>query len=198
MGRGTIEQMLAEWGLPAIAAGSFLEGDAVAFMGGVLAHRGYFSYEAAALAATLGAVAVDQALFHAGRHLARFPRARRILDRPNSRRLADWARDHPDRLCLSFRFLYGLKSVGALALGAAAIPPRRFLVLDIAGCLAWAHVVTALGFGVGQAIERIFGRLETIHHLGVAVATVILSIAAWAVWGSLRRRAKVARTDKSR
>lgn len=173
-----LEQVLADWGLPAIAAGSFLEGEGAAFMGGVLAHRGFFPFEAAALAAALGALCVDQAVFHIGRHLTRFPRARGVLERPRTRKVAGWVRAHPDLLCLSFRFLYGLKTVGALTLGAAAIPPVRFFALDLVGCLVWAHAVTALGFGAGHAVERVFGRIETHHHLVIALVLAALLLGA--------------------
>lgn len=182
------EQILAEWGLPAVFAGTVLEGDGVAFMGGVLAHRGLFPFEAAALASTAGGFAIDQIMFHIGRHLARFPRARRALGRPAARRITDWVRTHPDRICLSFRFLYGMKTLGALTIGAASVPPLRFAVLDLIGCLIWAHAVTALGFGAGQAIERIFGRLEIHRHLGVALAVAVVLIVLVAVPSRLLRR----------
>ena len=36
----TMESLIAAWGLPALTVGTLFEGDAVAFVGGLMAHRG--------------------------------------------------------------------------------------------------------------------------------------------------------------
>lgn len=171
-----LEQFLTVWGLPAIFAGSIVEGDTVAFLGGVLAHRGMFPFAVVTLAAALGAFLIDQVLFHMGRHLSRFPRARRALDRPAAQKLLSWLHRHPDLMGVSFRLLYGLKTVGALSFGASNVSALRFAVLDAIGCVIWAAVMTALGYGAGRAIETLFGRLALHHHLGLSAAVVVVLV----------------------
>ncbi|HQU68427.1 MAG TPA: VTT domain-containing protein [Albidovulum sp.] len=172
----SLETLMSAWGLPAVFAGTIVEGEGVAFLGGALAHRGMFSYEAAALAATAGAFVVDQAMFHIGRHSARFAFARRMLARPVAKDLLARLGQRPLLSCLGMRFVFGMKTLGALALGASGIAPATYLALDLISAAVWAHAVTALGFGAGQTIETMFGRLSLHSHLAIAVVVVVLAM----------------------
>lgn len=148
----------------------------MAFLGGVLAHRGLFSYEAAALAATCGAFAIDQAMFHVGRHSARIPFARRLLTRPAAQKVLARLGQRPVLWCLGLRFVYGMKTIGALALGASGVAPATYLALDLISAALWAHAVTAVGFGAGHAIELMLGRLALHRQLAVALALVAVAV----------------------
>ncbi|MBS0564766.1 MAG: DedA family protein [Proteobacteria bacterium] len=170
----TLEHLLETWGLPALFCGSIVEGDGVALLGGVLAHRGIFPFEAAALVLAAGAFAVDQSMYFLGRHGARLGFVRRLVARPATRGLLDRIGRRPVAFCLVFRFLYGLKTLGALAIGAAGVPALTFLALDVVVCLAWAHLLAAIGFGAGHAIEATFGRLPLHRHLTVALGALLL------------------------
>lgn len=181
-----LEQFLAQWGLPAIFAGTLAEGEGVAIFGGVLAHRGLFPYEYAALAAAAGAFVIDQAVFQIGRHASRFAMARRMLDAPRAQSLLARLAHHPLLFCLGFRFVWGLKTLGALALGAAGVAPMTFLALDLLATLLWGHAMTALGFLAGQGIERVLGRLALHHHLAVAVLALVAVAAVAVVFRHLR------------
>lgn len=181
----SLEALTSAWGLPAVFAGTIVEGEGVAFLGGALAHRGFFSYEAAALAATGGAFAVDQAMFHIGRHSARFAFAGRMLARPAARNMLARLGQRSVLWCLGMRFIYGAKTLGALALGASGIAPALYLALDLVSAAIWAHAVTALGFGAGQTIETLFGRLSLYSHLAIAILAVV---SATVLAGVARRR----------
>lgn len=182
-----LEQFLTHWGLPAIFFGTIVEGEGVSFLGGVLAHRRLFPFEAAALAAAAGAWVADQAIFHAGRHAARIGPARRILAHPRAEGALSRLRRRPSLYAFLLRFLYGFRTIGALSLGAAGLPPLRFALIDLAAVLIWAHAMTAFGYGAGRAIEQAFGRLALHHHLGVAVLVALTAIGL-ASWLILRRR----------
>lgn len=168
-----LEQLLASWGLPALLLGSIAEGDGVAFLGGVLAHRQIFPFEAAALTVAAGAVAIDQTMFHLGRYGAGLGFVRRLLARPAARGLLGRIGRRPVAACLAFRFIYGLKTLGALTIGAAGVSVLSFTTLDLVACLVWAHLLTALGFGAGRLIEVAFGHLPLHHHLLIALAVLV-------------------------
>lgn len=182
-----LEQILATWGLPAIFAGALAEGEGAVFLGGVLAHRGLFPYESAALAAAAGAFIIDQAMFHIGRRSSRFGFARRALDAPRATALLGRLSRRPLLSCLGFRFVYGLKTLGALALGASGVAPATFLALDLVAALVWGHAITALGYLTGQGIARAFGRLALHHHLGIALLAFLAATALVVALRRLRR-----------
>lgn len=180
-----IEHLLSDWGLPAVVLGSLLEGEGAAFLGGVLAHRHLFPFEFAALAAALGAFLADQGIYWFGRHAQRFGPARRALETPAARGVMDQLRRREVLVCLGFRFVYGMKTLGALSIGAAGVPPWRFAALDAVAVMVWAHLLVALGYGAGRGIERLLGRLELHLHLAIAL---VLAIALWAAFAFWRRR----------
>jgi membrane protein DedA with SNARE-associated domain len=181
----SLETLLTAWGLPAIFAGCIVEGEGVAFLGGALAHRGLFSYEAAVLAATGGAVVIDQVMFHIGRHSARIPFARRLLARPVAQKALARLGQRPVLWCLGMRFVYGMKTHGALALGASGIAPLTYLALDLISAAVWANVLTALGFVASHAIETLLGKLSLHRHLAIAIVVAVVLVI---VVDILRRR----------
>jgi hypothetical protein len=69
--------------------------------------------------------------------LARKPRWQMMGDRA-----LEHIRKHPDIWVLSFRFVYGLRTVMPVAIGLSGYPPGRYLLLNGIGAAVWA---TALG-----------------------------------------------------
>lgn len=176
-----LEQILADWGLPAILVGCMVEGDGSAFLGGVLAHRRLLPYEAAALAASAGAFLVDQSVFALGRRASGLRVVGRLLARPAVQAgLAKVAR-RPVLFCLGFRFVYGMKTLGALALGASSVPALRFMALDLVAAVVWGHLLTGFGYGAGEAIVRLFGSLALHRHLALAIALALAVMAGTAI-----------------
>ena len=64
----SLEHLVQTLGLPGVVIGAALEGEGVAFLSGVFAHRHIFHFEAAALAVALGAVITDNVTFAIGRY----------------------------------------------------------------------------------------------------------------------------------
>lgn len=181
-----LEAAIAAAGLPGLVVGAALEGDTVAFLGGVLAHRGFFSPEAAALAVSAGGAVSDNLFFALGRRAGQGALARRLL----SRRQVTALRTRLERAAvpatLGFRFVWGMKTAGAVLIGTTAMPWRRFLLLDALGAALWAHSLVWLGYLSGHAVAGIFGTLRLHWHLAVAASLFVA--ASVALHLILRRR----------
>ncbi|GAB1362710.1 hypothetical protein MASR1M32_19460 [Rhodobacter sp.] len=65
---------------------------------------------------------------------------------------------------LGFRFLYGMKSAGAVLIGTTPIAWPRFALLDALACGIWATVLTALGHASGHLIGRLLGPVQLHWH----------------------------------
>ncbi|WP_417723851.1 DedA family protein [Salipiger sp.] len=182
------EHLIQTLGLPGLVLGAVVEGDTVTFLGGVLAHRHLFPFEAVALAATLGGVIADNICFLIGRRAGQGALARRVLARPAARALHSRLTRHPEAAILGVRFLYGMKTVGAMMVGTTAIPWARFAAINAVAVLIWAHVLAALGYGAGAAIVAAFGHHELHIHLGVALLVFVLGAAL--LWPVIRWRRK--------
>ncbi len=187
----TMEALIAAWGLPALTLGSLFEGDAVAFVGGVLAHRGLVPVAGAWAAVTVGAMGVDNALFHLGRHSARLPLVARLLRNPVSLRVMAAAADHPIKIILGFRFVWGTRTFTPPVLGAAGVNGALFFALDAVSVSLWSALYVALGFGLGLTAERLWGALSWGEHLALAaLGAGLLAAGAYALW---RRRVRKGR-----
>jgi len=186
----SIEALIVRYGLLALFLGAGLEGETVVVAGGVLAHRGLVPLWGAALAAAGGSFLADQIFFFAGRHLRQKPRMQRMMARPGFARARAALERHPTWFILSFRFLYGLRTISPFAIGTTRIPAPRFMALNACSALVWGAVFTGLGYGFGQGIERLFGRVHALEHLLLpllAAAVLGVALVAGARWIAARR-----------
>jgi len=172
------ENLLQQFGYPALVLGVFVEGEVSVLLAAYLALRGYLSIEWVVACAFCGTYASDQLWFHLGRH-----HGRRIVAR-NARwqRLADKALDHlrryPDLWVLGFRFIYGMRTVMPLAIGISGYSWRRYLVLDAIGVAIWASTIGYAAYHLGAALQTFLGDLKR-FQLYIAIALIVLLGAVW-------------------
>jgi membrane protein DedA with SNARE-associated domain len=182
----SVEQLISTYGYLAVLVGTFLEGETILVIAGFMAHRGYLRLLGVILAAFAGTLCSDQLFFLLGRrHGQRFldrrpawqPRAetvRRLLDR------------HPVAVTLGFRFLYGVRNVTPLIIGASGFSPRRFFVLNIAGAALWAAVVATLGYLLGHTIEVLLEDARKYEQIVIG-ALIAAGVGLWC-WKRWRNR----------
>ena len=112
-----LQQFLQEFGYFALFLGTFFEGETILVLAGFLAFRGYMDLKLVMIVAFLGSYAGDQLWYFLGRKhgrklLARKPRWQLMGDKA-----LEHIRRHPDIWVLSFRFVYGLRTVMPVAIG---------------------------------------------------------------------------------
>jgi membrane protein DedA with SNARE-associated domain len=81
-------------------------------------------------------------------------------------------------LIIGFRFLYGLRTITPVVLGASGVRPGKFVPLNIVGAVTWAIAFGYLGYLAGAAAQRALGdvrRFEMIIFGLIAAA----GVAAW-------------------
>lgn len=168
-----------------IFAGAGLEGEAVVLTGGVLARKGLLPFWGVAAAAAAGSFLVDQLWFLAGRHLRDRAWVRRFTDRPRFQQALKLLERHSTAFILAFRFIYGMRTVSPIAIGASSVPAMRFVVLNAIAAAVWGPLIAWVGYGLGHVIDRL------IHQVGpwplVAGAALLAAIAALALWWRRRR-----------
>lgn len=185
----TIEALITQYGALAVFAGAALEGETAAFLGGVVAHRHLLPYWQAALAAALGSLLADQALFLIGRHASTSPLVRRYIARDGIARVRAMLNAHPTVFILSFRFIYGARTVSPVIIGLSTVSPGRFLLLNMISASTWGILITAAGYLLGNTIEATFGHLGIHIHLAIALAGILaLVAAAWCLLHAFLRK----------
>ncbi|MEZ5543484.1 MAG: DedA family protein [Pseudomonadota bacterium] len=181
-----LETWITSYGYPVVLAGTFLEGETVLVLGGVAAHMRYLSLELVIACGFLGSLTGDQLYFYLGRRhgkalLARHPdwqtRVQRVLRQLE--RQQNW-------LLLSFRFLYGLRSITPFAVGLSTIPWLRFTLFNLLGAGIWASVIGLAGYYFGRAIETVIGDIRH-YELEVMGGIIAAAVLLWVVHRYRRR-----------
>ena len=184
--RVTIETLIARYGLFALFVGAGVEGETVVVTGGLFARQGLVPLAGAMAAAATGSFVADQLLFTLGRRYRDHPRVRRIAARPGFARALALLERHPIGFIFGFRFIYGIRTVSPIAIGASQVGRRRFVTLNAFAAAIWGICFTTAGYLFGEAIERAFGRVRSVAHLWPVVAA--LAVAALLVTILVRRR----------
>lgn len=180
-----LEALIARYGLWAILAGAGIEGEAVVVTGGILAHRGLLPLWGVAIAAAVGSCVIDQLWFFAGRYFRDYRWVRSIAARPAFARVLGILERHPTRFIFSFRFIYGLRTVSPIAIGASAVPVGRFVVINMAAAAIWGPVMAVIGYFFGKAIDPL---LENSHWVVLVLLGAILVAGTAAIGIRLTRK----------
>ena len=175
-----IHVWLQQYGYLALTLGSFAEGDTFLLAGAFLAHHGQFLLVNVFLIGVFTAIVHGQLCFYLG---GRFGQP--LLDRlpalqSRSARVLALLRRHQRLLIISYRIIFGLRTVTPILIGISGVSARRFMVYNTLGALLWSLCYTLLGYLLGRAAQMLFGQLK--HEavwivLGVTAALLALSIA---------------------
>ena len=183
----TLEYIVVHFGYPAIAVGTFFEGEVILILGGFAAHRGYLSLPLVIAAAFLGSLLGDQFYFFMGRYrgrafLAKHPDWNGKIERYNGLMMR-----FGTPFILMFRFMYGLRTVSPFAIGMSEIPAVKFVILNAASAAVWAVALGTLGYFFGSAMEVV---LEDVKKYEIAVmgGLVAIAVAVYLVRSILNRK----------
>ena len=174
----SLESLIIAYGYPLLFVGTLVEGETAVIIAGFLAHRGYLRLPGVILVAFLGTFAADQFFFWLGQ-----TRGKTFLDqRPGWQPRVIKASQLLERyglwLIVSFRFLYGLRTVIPLVIGLSGFSPRRFMLLNGIGALIWAVVIATAGYAFGQVIELFLADLRR-YELWIALGLAVGGSLVW-------------------
>jgi membrane protein DedA with SNARE-associated domain len=174
-----------------ILAGAAFEGQTAVIAGGVIARNGVISPLLAVAAAAFGSGVLDYVLFVLGRSFRRSGFVRRVSRKPAFAKALGLIERYPIGFILAFRFLYGLRAAGPVAVGVTTISTPLFALLNALGAVIWAAVFVGLGYLFGPAVMTVLDAV--LAHLapvaiGAAVVAVVggLIIWRWRVWAAER------------
>jgi membrane protein DedA with SNARE-associated domain len=183
----TIEIFISTYGYAALFVGAFVEEITFVVMAGFLAHEGYFSLAGVTLAASLAAFCGTEILFLFGRWKGNEWLNRHPKKTSNIERAKRFLARNQTLMILGFRYLYGLHTMGPIAMGMSRIPARRFTWLNAAGAFIWAATFSCLGYAFGRALNVL---LVDLHHVERHIMAVIAiaGAAAWVIYRGVQRR----------
>lgn len=180
-----MEAFIENYGYAFVIVGTLFGGETVLALAGFAAHRGYLLFSGVVAAGCVGNFAENQIWFVLGRRYGASMRTRYPSWSLRIDRMDRWLGRYRALAVIGVRFLAGLRTPGALAIGMSDIPWPVFMILNLAGALLWACVVSAAGYFFGTAVEALVGDLKDVELL-VFAAIGSLGLAYW-LW-RLRHR----------
>ncbi|MGH6623244.1 MAG: DedA family protein, partial [Burkholderiaceae bacterium] len=168
-----VESLVAHYGYVIVLIGALLEGEAVLILAAAAARLGYLHFPWVLAAAAIGAFIGDNFYFYLGRRYGlqattRFPRLKEAIPRIDAL-LVRWRWG----AVIVLRFLYGLRTIGPIAIGAGTMPRWQFVVANAIGAVLWAAIVGSIGFAAGHAAEKMLGDLRNAEIALLALALVV-------------------------
>jgi membrane protein DedA with SNARE-associated domain len=170
-----LEGSIAEYGLYFVFVGAMLEGETAVIVAGFLSHQGLLNPLAVAVAAFLGSWIGDQSLFYIGRHFSGSRIVSKQKQHPLFARALGMIERNSTAFILGFRFLYGLRTVSAVAVGVSTVPALRYSILNTIAAGVWAPLITGIGYILGVLLHGAVGKLPKIEHR-IAAALVVAAL----------------------
>ncbi len=167
------EYLLSTYGYAALFIGTFLEGETILIIAGMLAHTGLLSLPMCILFAFLGTMFGDQLYFYIGRYKGKSLLAKRPLWKERAERVSVHLRRHETLVILLFRFFYGLRNVTPFVIGVSDISPVKYGVLNFFGALVWALAFGLGGFYLGKAMTLF---IEDVKKYQVSIGLGLLAV----------------------
>lgn len=191
----TIHDLIQHYGALGVGLGGGIEGESAVVIGGAMAREGLFSPWWAALAAFVGAWISCQLFFLVGRSQRNSRFVHRITDKPVFARALKMIDTHPRLFCFGFRFIYGFRVAGPIAISMSNVRARDFAWLQALSAAIWGPGLVWLGFEFGKTIVRVVKLLLTPENAVIAVTLVALGVLGWLWWR--QRRARAAASDRA-
>jgi membrane protein DedA with SNARE-associated domain len=187
-----LQSIIENYGYVAILIGTFLEGETILVLAGLAAHQGYLVLTWVILAAFLGSLCGDQLFFYLGRKHSQAVLSKRPGWKQKAKKVHKMMNRFETPMILSFRFLYGLRTISPFVIGMSPVSVKKFILLNAAGALIWAVAIASGGYFFGRALEVLIGKLKSYEmYIMGSVAMVGLLIWSFHFYRRRRRRAKL-------
>ncbi|MDR1475654.1 MAG: DedA family protein [Holosporales bacterium] len=172
----SVEQIISGYGYYAVFLFACIEGEIALITAGFLAHQGLLSIQLVVLYAFLGTFLMEQGVFQVGRIyglkiLDRFPKVK-----PKVSTVFKWLKRYDSLFIFSFRFVYGVRNISPLIIGASGVPSKKFFFINFFAAIVWSIVIACTGYVFSNAIEGIialFGQYQK-YVLFAILGTVVL------------------------
>ncbi|MGA3174569.1 MAG: DedA family protein [Syntrophorhabdales bacterium] len=183
------ETFIAHYGYLALFIGVFFEGETILIAASFAAHQGYMDTHWVIMTAFLGAVSGDEFYFFLGRLKGKTFLRSRPLWQVRVVKVQNLLERYHRLIIVSFRFLYGLRSVTPFAIGMSDVKVSQFVFLNIIGAFAWSVIVGLFGFLFGTVLENLLRDIRKFDR-PVMLTILILWMLGWLGYFLRRQRLK--------
>jgi membrane protein DedA with SNARE-associated domain len=174
----TLESFITAYGYPALGVGTLLEGGMVGMIAGGLSHRGYMQLPWVICVIFGCAFCADQFFFQVGKRNGKNLLAKRPKWEPQVSRVRRFLVTYHIIAVLGFRFIYGMRTITPIVIGASGFDTRRFVIMNLCSTLLWATAVGCSGYFFSHFLATLFSDVR--HHIvAILFAGLVIGGGIW-------------------
>ncbi len=187
----TIDHLIQNYGYMAIFFGVMAEGEAVLIAGMFAVKQHFLDYKLLVLAASSGAMIIDQFSFFLGRKQGQKWLNKHPKLQAKAAPIEHLISKNQILLMLGVRFMIGFRTITLVLLGMSRVSWLVFLICDAISALVWATAFSWISSKILHLIRETFGRLHPIEQwiLGLSIGGGLLIALCYKLW-SQRKAAK--------
>ncbi len=169
--------LLEHYKYPIVVIGALVEGEMILLLAGGAAYHGYMSLYFVIIMAFVGAVIHDHVLFFLGRFFGKklFNRSPKWHGRLS--KVSQLIHKYDNYFIMSFRFIYGLRTLTPLMVGSSPMPLYRYSALVTLSAAIWATLIGGLGYTFALAFNEI---MSDFAHYKKYIALALIAVVALA------------------
>jgi membrane protein DedA with SNARE-associated domain len=183
-----LEYLVRTYGYWALLAGTFLEGETILIIGGLLAKLGLLKLSTVMVIAFIGSFSGDQVYFYIGRFKGRELLKKHHKWEKRVDKIHKILERYHDLIMLGFRFVYGMRIMTPFVLGMSKqIKAIRFSILNAMGAVLWSVAISAGGYFFGYALEGFIKDVKK-YEIHAVLAIFVIGAALWIVHKCIEKR----------
>jgi len=187
-----LNHLISQYGYLILISFTFLEGETIVIIAGAFVHSGALNFYLVVASSLIGAFLGDQLYFYLGRKYGKKILAKKPSFETKANKIMDVISKHENLLILSFRFLYGFRTITPIALGLSKVNYWKFFILNFIGAVIWAYTFTYLGYIVAKSVKILIIDVKYYQY----IATVIIIIIAIILFILYRSNKKIKNRNK--
>lgn len=188
-----VNHWIEQYGVLGVFIAAAVEGELGVVIGGAMAHLGKLNPFWVGLAAWIAAFLSAQLFFYAGRSQRDSQWVHKVTDKRAFALAIKWIDRHLTLFCLFYRFVYGMRVVGPVAISLSHITARTYVVFNVFTALAWAIVGVSLGWLFGPELANLVREWFTPQRFAIASAVaviVLIGLISWRAKWAARHKAE--------
>ena len=196
----TFNRLIEHYGTLGILIVTTIEGEFGPLIGGAMARLGKLNLMTLLLACWFGATLSTTTFFAIGRSQRDGRLVHKVTDKRGFALAIKWIDRHPRLFCFFYRFVYGLRIVGPVAISMSLVRWQTFVVINLFSSLLWAILGLSVGWYVGPGAAKMVGYYFSERPYlaaSIVAGALLIGVISWRARRSARRASAAASDDQS-
>ena len=184
-----IELFFQNYGYIAVFIGTFLEGEIFLIVVGIFIKLKLLNPALSLIFAILGAFVHEILYFFVGKWKGKKFLEENRYTQKNFQKAKELLNKYGVYSIFLIRFLYGMRMVPMMLMGASGIGVAKFTVFNLISLLVWAIVYLALGYFFGHTAEMVFGKVKEYYFIFIIFVIVVITLIV--LYPYIKKRLKI-------